>query len=332
MPANLTPDYKKADEWFRSATTDEERLAALEEMYRTIPKHKGTEGLQADIKRKISKFKEIIESGGRQKGGAGARHVDIFHVPHMGAGQVVLLGTPNSGKSSIVAAVSNAHVNVADYPFATDKPIPGMMKYEDVQIQIVDTPPITAEFAPVGLVNTLRGADVIAIVIDLSDDVLGQWETCLKYLDEHHLIRKGTEPADDPIHHLAKDCFVLATKADLAPEGTLATLKELCPRPLDFVETSVKTAEGLNVMARHVFDMLKVIRIYAKPPGKPADMKDPFSLPQGSTVLDLAQLIHRELADKVKNARVWGTDVYDGQHVQLQHELHDRDVVELHFA
>jgi ribosome-interacting GTPase 1 len=329
MPANLTPDYKKADEWFRSATTDEERLAALEEMYRTIPKHKGTEGLQADIKRRISKFKDLIESGGRP---GGVKHADVFHVPHMGAGQVALVGMPNSGKSSIVAAVSNARVHVADYPFATDKPVPGMMRCEDVQIQIVDTPPITAEFAPVGLVNTMRGADLIAIVIDLSDDVLGQMETCLKYLDEHHLIRKGTEPPDDPIHHLAKDCFVLCTKADLAPDGTLVTLKDLCPRPLEFVETSVKTAAGLDVMARQVFTMLKVIRIYAKPPGKPADMKEPFSLPMGSTVLDLAQVIHRELAEKVKNARVWGTDVYAGQHVQLHHELHDKDVVELHFA
>jgi len=329
MPANLTPDYKKAEEWFKSATTDEERLAALEEMLRTIPKHKGTEGLQSDIKRRMSKLRADLDSGAKKGGG---KHVDIFHVPRMGAGQVALLGTPNTGKSSIVAAVSNAHVHVADYPFATDKPVPGMMRFEDVQIQVVDTPPITAEFAPSGLVNTFRGADLIAIVIDLSVDVLEQMEVCFQYLDGHHLLGTGSESADDPIRHLAKRGFVLCTKADLAPEGTLASLKELCPRPLEFLETSAKNGAGLDPFARRVFEMLGVIRIYAKPPGKPADMKAPFTLATGSNVLNLAEHIHRELADKVKSARVWGTGVYDGQHVQLHHELHDKDVVELHFG
>ena len=329
MPANLTPDYKAADDWFRRATTDEERLAALEEMLRTIPKHKGTEGLQADIKRRMSKFKAALESGAKKGGG---KHVDVFCVPRSGAGQVALLGTPNTGKSSIVGALSNAHVHVADYPFATDKPVPGMMRFEDVQIQLVDSPPITADFAPTGLVNTMRGADLIALVIDLSADVLEQMEVCLKYLDSHRLLRCEGDNINDPAFHQAKRGFVLCTKADLAYEGTLTTLKELCTRPLEFVETSAKTGTGLDCFARQVFELLQVIRIYAKPPGKPADMEAPFTLPAGSNVLDLAQHIHRELAGKVKNARVWGTGVYDGQHVQLHHVLHDKDTVELHFA
>lgn len=329
MPANLTPDYKAADDWFRRATTDEERLAALEEMLRTIPKHKGTEGLQADIKRRVSKFKDALESGAKRGGG---KHVDVFHVPRSGAGQVVLLGMPNTGKSAIVGALSNAHVHVADYPFATDKPVPGMMRFEDVQVQLVDTPPITADFAPTGLVNTLRGSDLIAIVADLAGDVLEQMEVCLKYLDSHNLLRCEGDNLNDPAFHAAKRGFVLCTKADLAPEGTLATLKELSSRPLEFMETSVKTEGGLDFFRRRVFELLQVVRIYAKPPGKPADMEAPFTLPAGSNVLDLAQHIHRELADKVKNARVWGTGVYDGQHVQLHHVLHDKDIVELHFA
>jgi ribosome-interacting GTPase 1 len=329
MPANLTPDYKAADDWFRRATTDEERLAALEEMLRTIPKHKGTEGLQADIKQRMSKFKAALESGAKRGGG---KHVDVFHVPRSGAGQVVLLGMPNTGKSAIVGALSNAHVHVADYPFATDKPIPGMMRFEDAQIQLVDTPPITADFAPTGLVNTLRGADLIAIVVDLSGDVLEQMEVCLKYLDSHNLLRCQGDDLNDPAFHAAKRGFVLCTKSDLVSEGTLATLKELSSRPLEFMETSVKTGTGLDHFSRRVFELLQVVRIYAKPPGKPADMEAPFTLPAGSNVLNLAEHIHRELADKVKNARVWGTGVYDGQHVQLHHVLHDKDIVELHLA
>jgi len=329
MPANLTPDYKAADDWFRRATTDEERLAALEEMLRTIPKHKGTEGLQADIKRRMSKLKASLDSGGKKGGG---KHADVFHVPRSGAGQVALVGMPNTGKSAIVGALSNAHVNVADYPFATDKPVPGTMRFEDIQIQLVDTPPITADFAPTGLVNTLRGADLIAIVVDLSGDVLDQMEVCLRYLDSHHLLRCKGDDLNDPAFHAAKRGFVLCTKSDLAPEGTMATLKELCVRPLEFLETSVVTKAGLDALGHRVFDFLEVVRIYAKPPGKPADKDSPFTLPAGSTVLDLARHIHRELADKVKSARVWGTAVYDGQHVQLHHVLHDRDTVELHFA
>jgi hypothetical protein len=136
----------------------------------------------------MSKFKDALESGAKR---GGVKHVDVFHVPRSGAGQVALLGMPNTGKSAIVGALSNAHVHVADYPFATDKPVPGMMRFEDIQIQLVDTPPVTADFAPTGLVNTLRGADLIAIVVDLSGDVLEQMEVCLKYLREHRLLLEG---------------------------------------------------------------------------------------------------------------------------------------------
>ena len=277
----------------------------------------------------MSKFKDALESGAKR---GGVKHVDVFHVPRSGAGQVALLGMPNTGKSAIVGALSNAHVHVADYPFATDKPVPGMMRFEDVQVQLVDTPPITADFAPTGLVNTLRGADLIAIVVDLSGDVLEQLEVCLKYLDSHNLLRCEGDNLNDPAFHAAKRGFILCTKSDLAPEGTLATLKELSPRPLEFMETSVKTGTGLDSFRKRVFELLQVIRIYAKPPGKPADREAPFTLQEGSNVLNLAEHIHRELADKVKNARVWGTGVYDGQHVQLHHILHDKDIVELHFA
>ncbi len=159
MPANLTPEFQKAQEWFRSASTDSEKILALEEMLRAIPKHKGTDHMQADIKRKLSKLRAAAESGKKR----GGKHVDVFHVPRSGAGQVALIGLPNSGKSSIVGALSNAKVNIADYPFATSVPVPGMIHFEDVPIQLVDTPPVTADFAAPGQVGTYRGADLIGI-------------------------------------------------------------------------------------------------------------------------------------------------------------------------
>ncbi|MBM4104430.1 MAG: TGS domain-containing protein [Planctomycetes bacterium] len=330
MPANLTPDYKKADDWYRSASTDEEKLAALEEMLRTIPKHKGTEGLQADIKRKMSKLRASVESGVKK---GGVKHADVFHIPRSGAGQVVLIGLPNSGKSSIVAHLTNAHVNVADYPFATDKPVPGMMKHEDVPIQLVDTPPITAEFAPSGLVNTLRSADIIGIVIDLSVDVLEQIEVCIKYLDSHKLLMPADAAKDAEWVHLARPAFVIATKADIAPAGTLDTLKELTTRPFEYIEISTKTATGLDVFTRRCFEILDVVRVYAKKPGKEPDMQEPFMLPRGSTVQDLAYHIHRQLAEHLKSARAWhSSSVHDGQSVPREHVLTDKEIIELHFG
>ena len=323
MPANLTPQYKKVEEQFRAATTDEERIVLLEEMLRIIPKHKGTEHIQAELKRKLSHLKD---AGAAKK--SHGKTVDIFHVVRGGAGQIALLGTPNSGKSSILDALTNAKVTVADFPFSTHAPVPGMAHYEDVQIQLVDMPPITADFVTPGQTNTYRNCDLIAIVIDLSADALEQMEIIVKFLESHELLATTSQPADT----LHKQAFVIGTKSDLAPEGTLATLKELTNRPFEYIDISVKTAQNLDKLVALCFNLLKVIRIYAKPPGKPVDMKDPFTLPIGSTVMDLATHIHRELAEKLKTARAWGTDVYDGQSVQRTHVLHDKDIIELHFG
>ena len=339
MPANLTQQYLKAEQRYKAAGTDEERLDALEEMLREIPKHKGTEHLQADLKKKRSKLKAAIE--GDSKKGGGVKHVDVFHVPKSGAGQVALVGMPNAGKSAILAALTNAPVHVADFPFATDKPVPGMAKFEDVQIQLVDAPPITSDFAPPGLVSTYRNADMLAIVIDLAGAVLEQMEVCTAYLDSHTLILDETALDDAhhgqvPIHrdatHLGRKTFVIATKADIAPEGTLETLKELTERPFEYIEVSAETGQGMDLLTRRMFEMLDVVRVYAKKPGKEADMTDPFTLKRSSNVHDLAYLIHRDLADKLKTARAWNSpQIHDGQNVPREHVLSDKEIIELHF-
>jgi len=328
MPANLTPQYLKAEQWYKTATTNEEKVLALEEMLRVIPKHKGTEHLQADLKRKLSQLKDAATQ--QKKAG---KHVDIFHVPRGGAGQVALLGTPNCGKSSIVAALTNAKVHVADFPFATAAPVPGMVAFEDVQIQLVDMPPITADYAAPGQVGTYRNCDIIAIVIDLSADVEEQWLICLDFLESRSLLADGDTPArDEQGNALGKKAVCICTKSDIAAAGTLEKLKSARTRPLEFIEVSTRTAAGLGELPARLWALLGLIRIYAKPPGKPADMAEPFTLPAGSTVMDLATLIHRQLADKLKSARIWGTGVYEGQHVQRTHVLNDKDVVELHFG
>ncbi|MFQ6035989.1 MAG: GTPase [Sedimentisphaerales bacterium] len=327
MPANLPPEYFKAEQWFRNAATNEERVLALERMLAVMPKHKGTDHLKADLRRKLSKLKEAPSAK------KGAKHVDIFHVPRTGAGQVVLLGTPNCGKSSIVAALTNAKVNVADFPFATSAPVPGMVRFEDIQIQLVDMPPITADYIAPGQVGTYRHCDLIAIVIDLSADTQEQMSICLDFLERRNLLLDSDTPAVDTHGNiLAKKAFCICSKADLAADGVFESLKQSCQRSFEFAEVSVETGAGLDKLPGMFFELLRIIRIYAKPPGKPADMDEPFTLPAGSTVMDLAAAVHRQLAEKLRSARVWGTGVYDGQNVQLTHVLHDKDIVELHFG
>jgi ribosome-interacting GTPase 1 len=312
MPANLTPAYFKAEQWYKTATTAEEKILALEQMLAVMPKHKGTDKLKADIRHKISALKEHEEK--RHKAGA----ADIFHVPRMGAGQVVLLGLPNCGKSSIVEVLTNAKVHVADFPFATNAPVPGMMNFEGVQIQLVDMPPITADFVMPGQVGTYRNCDLIAIVVDLSADVEQQLKVCLEFLETRNLLP-------------GKKTICICTKNDAAVENAVEKVKTVCGDRFEIVSISVMSGEGMGELPKVLFAQLRIIRVYAKPPGKQPDMNEPFTIPAGSTVLDLARVIHRELAEKLKAARIWGTGVYEGQSVQRHHVLQDKDIVELHF-
>ncbi len=328
MPANLTPEYFKAEKWYRSAVTSDEKILALERMLAVMPKHKGTDHLKADLRRKLSKLKE----GATQQKKSGG-HVDIFHVPRSGAGQIALLGTPNCGKSSIVSAMTNAKVNVAEFPYATNGPVPGMVQFEDIQIQLVDMPPITADYVAPGQVGTYRNCDLVAIVTDLSADVKEQLDVCIDFLESRSLLIDGETPAyDDQGNALGKKALCICTKSDIARPDAFEKAKKLCKYPFEFIEISAEAGTGLEQLSAKFFNLLGIIRIYAKPPGKPADMNEPFTLPVGSTVMDLANDIHRQLAEKLKFARIWGTGVYDGQNAQRSHVLNDKDIIELHFS
>ena len=251
MPANLTPEYFKAERWFREATTTDEKILALEQMLRVIPRHKGTDHLRADLRRKLSKLKDTST----QK--AKAKHADIFHVQRSGAGQVVLLGTPNCGKSSIVADLTNAKVNVADFPFATGAPVPGMVKFEDVPIQLVDMPPVTADYSAPGQVGTYRNCDVIAIVIDLSADTAEQLQICLDFLESRNLLIDAETPAfDGQGNLLAKKAFCICTKSDIAKPDGLQALKQSCKYPFEFVEISAETGAELDKFTATLFKLL----------------------------------------------------------------------------
>lgn len=322
MPANLTPQYHAAEEAYRRASTVEEKIAALEEMLAVIPKHKGTEKLQADIKRRLSRLRQE-----GQKKSATARH-NPFYVEKQGAGQVVLAGYPNCGKSALTAALTRARTKVADYPFTTTVPLAGMVPYRDIFIQLVDTPPVTPEQVPPGLPGLYRNADALLIMIDASSgDCLEQMEGLLNLLKEKKILASTQREGPTP----SKRCLLVASKADLpVARDNIPLLAELKPPELELIPVSTVTGENLDVLPERLFQLLDIIRVYSKVPGKEPDLKAPFVLKRGSTVLDLAAAIHKDLAQRFKQARIWGSARFEGQSVPRDYELCDGDIVEIH--
>ncbi len=329
MPANLPPQYMKAEEDFRKAGSPAEKLEALRTLFRLLPKHKGTEKLQSDLKQKISRARDEVEAG---KSG-GKKSGPSYRVPREGAGQVVLVGAPNAGKSAILAATTNAKPEIAPYPFTTRAPYPGIVSHLDIRFQLVDLPPITADFLEPWVPNIIRSADAAALVVDLADDDLIEGaEVALGRLADVHTELVGELPFDVEDETLQHVRTILAANKcdDPAAKDRLELLTEWVAGRFPILEVSATTGLGLESLKAGAYDLLGVLRIYTKVPGKPADRKSPFTVPQGSTVLDLAREIHRDLEQTLKFAKVWGTGVFEGQTVKRDHELHDADVVELH--
>jgi ribosome-interacting GTPase 1 len=325
LPANLTPVYHAAEERFREAKTKEEKIAALEEMLAVIPKHKGTDHLQADIKRRIAKLRDEGDEKGAVKSG------DPFLIPKEGAGQVVLLGFPNTGKSALVGALTRAKVMVADYPFTTAMPVSGMMSFEDILIQLVDLPPVTAEEMPKGMAGTLRLADLVVITLDGgADDCLDQWQGCLDLLNEKRILEIPGEN-DGPNTKSPANILAVMTKYDMAGAGErLQMLEEMIPPGWLFTTASVNDPDSLTRLRKDIFERLQIIRVYSKIPGKDAERANPFVLKTGQTVLDMAAKVHRDFPDKLKYAKVWGSAKFPGQSVEKDFPLADGDIVELH--
>ncbi len=331
MPANLTPQYLDAEERFKKAKTDEEKLACLEEMMRTIPKHKGTEKMRADLKTRQSKLRAKLE--GPKKSSGAARHSAIDHVEKQGAAQIVLLGPPNCGKSSILKAVTAADPEIADFPFTTRKPQPGMMEFETVRFELVDLPPIAPEYYENWMTNLIRSADVILLMADLgADDMLEGLETVVAKLDElKMMLVKQAIPEEYIGSQFCKRAVLAANKIDLpGADENLAILIELFGDRFAIIPISCTDGANIDRLKAHIFDSLQIMRVYTKTPGHEADFADPIVLPIGATVEEAAFSIHKDFAQKLQFAKVWGHGKFDGQRVTLKYVLADRDVVEFH--
>jgi len=339
MPTNVTPEYKKAEEAFRKAREPKERLDCLREMLRTIPKHKGTDHLQADIKTRIKLLTE--ELAGPRKGGrrAGPTHV----IRPDGAAQICLLGPPNAGKSSLHARLTGSHSDIGPYPYTTQLPVPGMLEFEDIHFQLVDLPPVSADFMESWLVNALQPADGALLVIDLSDpDCLEQIPVILQRLAEKKVFltpawpgldrtRAVPPPDEDDPFRLDLPTLLIANKSDLDPDpGEVQVLEDLLGLRFPAMTVSAETGAGLGELGAFLFRALQIVRVYTKSPGKNADTDRPFTVRRGETILDVARLVHKDVARDLKFARVWGAEVFDGQQVGPDHPVVDGDLVELH--
>ena len=333
MPANLSPEYLAAEQRFKSAKRIPEKIEALEEMLSTIPKHKGTEKMQADLKRRLSKLR-----GEAQKKGGAVRTLPIYHLEREGAGQVALVGAPNVGKSLLVRRLTHAQPEVADYPFTTRLPTPGMMPFENVQFQLLDLPPVSDQFMESWVPTLVRQADAAALVVDLSaDDLLEEVETT-QLLLEKHKIRLGAPTSNAlPLGVAVKRTLLVGNKLDLpGAEENLAALRDLLGETLaggwaaPMLAASAETGAGLETFKRAVFDLLEVIRVFSKAPGKKPDSAAPYVLKRGSTVLDLATHVHKDFATQLKFARLWGRGKFEGQMVHRDYVLTDGDILELH--
>ncbi len=321
MPANLGPLYLAAEARYREALTDQERLSALEEMMATIPKHKGTEKMQGNIKKRLAKLRDSSKSGS-----GGARRRNAFQIDKEGAGQITLAGPGNSGKSMLVASMTRAQPEVTDYPFATRVPLPGMVQWENVQIQLIDMPATAPEMAQSWMWGLFRLSDGLLVVMNLgSDDVLSEYEDFMAFLDANNVRVKNHGERD----FTEKKAIIAATKSDLPGAlDRLELLREICQEGVDIIPCSSVTGEGLEELSRRMFfQVLGKIRVYTHAPGKKPDFNQPFVLNKGETVIEAARDVHKDIADNLRYARVWGHGVFDGQMVPRDHVLHDGDVV-----
>ncbi|MDE0206517.1 MAG: 50S ribosome-binding GTPase [Candidatus Tectomicrobia bacterium] len=330
MPANLTPQYMEAEQRFKQAATQQEKVTCLEEMLRVIPKHKGTDKLQADLKRRLSKLRQEAQKS------SGARRAAGPSVVKEGAGQIALVGLPNAGKSALVGALSKAVTEVADYPFTTRKPIPGMVVHENVQIQLVDLPPISRDYMETWLQQIVRNADALLLVVDVSDaDALEAVEFACATLAEWKILPvlpgTVTDPEELPVGVVERPALLLGAKYDdPVAEDTWAMIEELYGERWPRLAVSALSGHNLEELRAALYDLLGKIRVYTKAPGKKPDLTAPFTLPRGSTVSDVAATVHKDFAVRLKFARIWGKQKYDGQMVQRDYVVQEEDVIELH--
>lgn len=320
--------YHKAEREYRQATTPRERLARLEKMLALIPKHKGTDKLQADIKRKLKEARSDVAAGG-----SGTHASYGPKINRQGCGQILVIGGPNAGKSQVVASVTNATPEVAPYPYTTRTMTPGMMEVAEVTVQVIDTPPIAEGSVDPQLLNLIRATDAVALCLNGGDDESPEATAAVvRELRERKTVL-GSESAylEDGLSMLGVRCRLVLTNcaADDA-ELRLELFQELVDRPFPIVRFDRDDSDAIAATKQALFDSLELIRVFTKRPGQPVDRSEPFTLPKGSTVEAVAEKVHEEVARGLRFARLWSGTSTEAQTVGREYVVQDGDVVEFH--
>jgi len=324
MPANLPPQYLEAERNFRAAKSPAEKIAALEEMLAIMPKHKGTDHLRAELRSRIAKLTQLLAKK------SGAQRVSMM-IEKEGAAQVAVIGLPNSGKSQLVASITNASPAVAEYPLTTHNAMPGMMEFEDIKIQLIDTPPLVPQATQWWLPPMLRRADALLVMVDLSDKPLAQLEAIREQLEKMRIVVGNAETREAPEVTLwPKKALIIGNKLDLDNGQNYQALLDSYKGRLPVAAISAKEGSGLKELRLKIYRMLDIIRVYTKAPGKKADLADPIVLPRCSTLKDAAASVHKDFGQRLKYARIWGSGKHDGIMAKRDHILEDGDVIELH--
>ncbi len=327
MPANLTPQYKEAEQRYRQAKSLPAKVAALQEMMAVIPKHKGTDHLRADLRARMSRLMEEVEKPQATSGGP-----QPFSIRKEGAGQVLIIGLPNSGKSELLNALTGAPAKVGDYPFTTQVPMVGMLPFENVLFQLVDTPALNDKDIQTRLFGLLRNTDLLLVALDISGDPVREMKEINDLLDQwgYSLLETG-QAIDEEGARIQKPAILIANKADL--EGAHQRYTELQDRygqRFLILKVSCMDGTGLETLSEEVFKSLNKVRVYTKSPTGQPDYDTPIVMARGSTTADAAERLHREWRDKLKYALLWGSAKFDGQRVGRDYVLSDGDVIELH--
>jgi len=325
MPANLPPQFYELEKEYREKKDIEEKIEILKKMYAVMPKHKGTDKLQADIKAKISKLKEELDY---QKKNRGKR--SSFYIEKEGAGQITIVGPTNTGKSTLFVSLSNAFSDVAPYPYTTKTPIVGMANYEDIKFQLIDLPPLTKEVDFI-IIDIIRNCDLILIVLSFDIDYISEFNNIISTLNEKgiNILEEGL--IDESIFEpLNKRGVIFINKSDLVDEKDIQNYIKNLKTNIPIVYGSSLLNYNMDKLLNKIFEGLNIIRVYTKEPGKPPDMKDPLILKKGSNVIDAATKLHKEIGKNLKYARLWGSSKFDGQRVMKDYILKDKDILEFH--
>lgn len=326
MPTNLPPEYFEAERRYKSAQTTKEKIECLEELLGTIPKHKGTDKLRAEYRKKLSKLKSATQT---KKGIS--RHESAFHIEKEGAGRITVIGAANVGKSSLVKKYTHAEPEISPSPFSTWTPTPGMMNYENIQIQMIDTPALDRDYIEPEMIDLIKNSDVVVLMIDLQSLLIKQFQDSLAVLERYHIFPDHLRDQISDPKSTALPFIVAVNKDDgITQDEDFEIFRELLEDHWIIVPISVTGNRNLDKLGQAIFDKMNIMRIYAKPPGKQVDRSLPFVLKKDSTVMDFARKVHKDFYENLKSAKVWGKGVYDGQLVGRDHILFDGDVVELH--